>query len=123
MHPGTYRYRVRAKTVYGYGDWTELSEDVEFVIEDPNSNFYLWLGILLSFVVILLLCSVGGVFYMRQQKHNKALWRTFGTWVEEEPEYLTLYKEDEWELKRDDVILSAQIGHGSFGTVFEVFID
>uniref|UniRef100_A0A914LJ91 Protein kinase domain-containing protein n=1 Tax=Meloidogyne incognita TaxID=6306 RepID=A0A914LJ91_MELIC len=37
------------------------------------------------------------------------------------PEYLSqmeLYKADEWELKRDDIILEQEIGRGTFGKVF-----
>jgi len=54
--------------------------------------------------------------------------KRFGKKVEEywrqtisaNPEYLSqmeLYKADEWELKRDEIILEDEIGRGTFGKV------
>jgi tyrosine-protein kinase Fes/Fps len=34
---------------------------------------------------------------------------------------MELYKADEWELKREDIILEEEIGRGTFGKVFRSF--
>lgn len=35
---------------------------------------------------------------------------------------MDIYKADEWELKRDDLILGAQIGRGTFGKVIIILL-
>ncbi|KAL3114369.1 hypothetical protein niasHT_013659 [Heterodera trifolii] len=92
-----------------------------FVIYTPG--FFTLKSVSIIASVSLFVLLVVGVFLYH------FLNRMFGKKVEEywrqtisaNPEYLTqseMYKADEWELKREDIVLEEEIGRGTFGKVF-----
>ena len=113
LSPGIWDLQVRVVTLWGAGEWTQ---PIEFEVEDEFSQLFIIVGVVI--VALLVVLVIGAVFFYKQRSRMQMFKRTLGDWVEEDPEFIQLYRPDEWELNRNDIELVAQIGNGTFGTVF-----
>lgn len=78
------------------------------------------------FGIILFIGIIFFFYYIINRKFGKKVEEYVRQTISANPEYLSqmdIYKADEWELKREDLILGAEIGRGTFGKVifFNIF--
>ncbi|CAD6198307.1 unnamed protein product [Caenorhabditis auriculariae] len=80
-------------------------------------NIFIALACLILFLLI-----AGTIAYYFVRKYYGAKVKEYATQlISANPDYLSqqdVYKPDEWELKRSDVTIQEEIGHGTFGSVF-----
>nr|NP_001138093.1 Insulin-like receptor, isoform B [Drosophila melanogaster]NP_001138094.1 Insulin-like receptor, isoform C [Drosophila melanogaster]NP_001138095.1 Insulin-like receptor, isoform D [Drosophila melanogaster]NP_524436.2 Insulin-like receptor, isoform A [Drosophila melanogaster]P09208.3 RecName: Full=Insulin-like receptor; Short=dIR; Short=dInr; AltName: Full=Insulin receptor homolog; Short=dIRH; AltName: Full=Receptor protein-tyrosine kinase InR; Contains: RecName: Full=Insulin-like receptor sub len=114
LNEGLYSFRVRANSIAGYGDFTEVEH---IKVEPPPSYakvFFWLLGIGLAFLIVSLF---GYVCYLHKRKvpSNDLHMNT-----EVNPFYASMqYIPDDWEVLRENIIQLAPLGQGSFGMVYE----
>lgn len=114
LQPGAYQYRIQAVSLYKPGPFTTVKE---FNLPYPDS-FNSWNLILIIFICgcILILLTV---YYIRTHFSRKILERNTMFNLANNPGYVGIYVEDEFEIPRDDVIIQKILGRGTFGTVHE----
>jgi hypothetical protein len=105
MHPGLYELQVRAYTTYGFGQFT--TPPIIFEIEDEFTTGLLWITIVVISGSLFVLVLFGAVYYYRHRRHMAMIKRALGDWVEEDPEFIQLYRPDKWELNRCVYAVSA----------------
>lgn len=116
LHPGNYSLRIRATSIAGYGNFTQLQY---FYIKEPPSSVAVELVIMIvvgSCIICIVLSAM--VVYMRRKYvpgvSNMKLIASVN------PEYVpTVYVPDEWEVPRKKIELLKELGQGSFGMVYE----
>ncbi|XP_066996033.2 insulin-like peptide receptor [Anabrus simplex] len=116
LNPGNYSLRLRATSLAGVGNYTQLRY---FYIPEPASSpgMELMVGAFVgSFFVVIVIGMV--VLYLRRKYvpgvPNMKLIASVN------PEYVpTVYVPDEWEVPRKKVELLRELGQGSFGMVYE----
>nr|CAD2170558.1 unnamed protein product [Meloidogyne enterolobii] len=92
-----------------------------FEIRTPSIFTFKVVSISASIVVLVLIISGIVIYYFVNRMFGKKVEEYWRQTISANPEYLSqmeLYKADEWELKRDDIILEQEIGRGTFGKVF-----
>lgn len=114
---GKHVVRVRAVSLAGPGN---PSGPAEFTIEDPNRvSFATWIVISIIMVTVLVLGSIGCVFFYvrRKTQYKNRLITTIN------PDYSgTVYLEDEWEMDRQNIDINNELGCGTFGKVYNGLI-
>ncbi|XP_014208001.1 insulin-like receptor [Copidosoma floridanum] len=119
LAPGNYSVRVHATSLAGPGTPTPIHY---FDIPDYSVSMPLW-----KFVLVLFLCTSmvvgtasGGLYYCNRKflngPNNNGSVKLIAT---VNPEYVTTYTADEWEVPRDKIEILKELGAGSFGMVYE----
>lgn len=110
--PGKYLIRVKATSLAGAGNFTDF---MEFEIESPSKASHL-LIVIVSVLVLVFVFVLFAIYYFYKKKHTV---KSLQLITNVNPDYAgTLYVEDEWELNRDEVDITNDLGHGTFGLVF-----
>ena len=97
LHPGTYVVRVRARSVFGYGQW---SAPVVISIAGPwTTSWWLWLIVCSAFVLSIVIIIVA-IYYWRTYRRKVQFYQeVVGTCDFYIPIY-DMYKPDAWDLDR-----------------------
>ncbi|XP_050539538.1 insulin-like peptide receptor [Daktulosphaira vitifoliae] len=114
LTPGEYHFRVRAQSLAGEGPFTPYKI---FIVKSDNSPANLYLVLMVILFGALLIVFVG--FIVRTYFNQKMLQRNSVFNLANNPGYVGVYVEDEWELVREDVQIVKVLGRGTFGTVHE----
>ncbi|XP_017056999.1 insulin-like receptor [Drosophila ficusphila] len=113
LNEGKYSFRVRANSLAGFGEYTEL----KFIeVEPPPSyaKYFIWLAGTGS--ALLIISLIGYVRHLRKRGPSRDLHMN----TEVNPFYASMqYVPDDWEVLRDNIIQLAPLGQGSFGMVYE----
>lgn len=112
IHPGVYQYKIQAVSLYGPGPYTTVKD---FNVPYPDS-FNSWHLVLMIFICICVLIVLTGIM-IRTYFSRKFLERNIMYNLANNPSYVGIYVEDEWEVAREDVDIQEILGKGSFGTV------
>ncbi|XP_050431861.1 insulin-like peptide receptor [Adelges cooleyi] len=113
LSPGDYQFKIRAQSLAGQGPATGYKQ---FVIED-ESIFSMY--VVLIVVIFLTLALAFVTFLLRTYFNQKLLQRNSLYNLANNPGYVGIYVEDEWELVRENVQIVKVLGRGTFGTVHE----
>ncbi|KAF7639540.1 hypothetical protein Mgra_00000869 [Meloidogyne graminicola] len=92
-----------------------------FEIRTPSIFTLKFVSISASILLLILIISGIALYYFINRMFGKKVEEYWRQTISANPEYLSqmeLYKADEWELKREDIILEQEIGRGTFGKVF-----
>lgn len=112
--PGDYEFQIQAFSLAGEGPLTSLKT---FNVADMNSSENLQL-ILMIFVCGFILIVFTGIiirtYFNRQLSQRNGMYN-----LANNPGYVGIYVEDEWEVPRENVIIEKVLGRGTFGTVHE----
>jgi insulin receptor len=114
LQPGVYQYKIQAVSLYKPGPFTAVKE---FNLPYPDS-FNSWNLILIIFICGCILIVLT-IYYIRTHFSRKILERNTMFNLANNPGYVGIYVEDEFELPREDVIIQKILGRGTFGTVHE----
>ncbi|KAL5244838.1 hypothetical protein ACI65C_012248 [Semiaphis heraclei] len=114
IQPGVYQYRIQAVSLYGPGQYTTVKE---FNLPYPDA-FDSWHLIIIIFICGCILIILTGVI-IRTHFSRKILERNAMFSLANNPGYVGIYVEDEWEVPREDVVILKILGRGTFGTVHE----
>ncbi|TSL68186.1 Insulin-like growth factor 1 receptor [Bagarius yarrelli] len=115
LGPGNYSVRVRATSLARNGSWTQPLYVAR--AERYEKLFYL---IIIPFVVVLLILAA--VMFVVNKKRNSDRLGNGVLYASVNPEYLSateVYVPDEWEVPREKITMSRELGQGSFGMVYE----
>ncbi|KAF2901799.1 hypothetical protein ILUMI_04395 [Ignelater luminosus] len=116
--PGKYSLKVKAFSLAGGG---RFSESVEFEIYAPSSNSMIVSIIAPIIIVIFITVTLALVYYYYHRRKHRFDHLHLITNVN--PDYAgPTYIEDEWEMDREDLIVSKELGQGTFGMVYSGFI-
>ncbi|KAM6961068.1 insulin-like growth factor 1a receptor [Aplochiton taeniatus] len=118
---GNYSARVRATSLAGNGSWTE---PVSFYVPPPKQSYdtTLYLVIIIPVIVILLIASLIITLFFVNKKRNSDRLGNGVLYASVNPEYFSaaeMYVPDEWEVAREKITMSRELGQGSFGMVYE----
>ncbi|CAB3401307.1 unnamed protein product [Caenorhabditis bovis] len=113
-------YKVEIITV------SELKVVAEGTISDNVVKIYtpgFWTYDRISYAVglfLIILLIIGAILFRVIKKHYGQKVKRLADFMSSNPEYLIeqVYKEDEWELARDNLEILEEIGSGSFGKVY-----
>lgn len=114
MVPGKYHYKIQAVSLAGEGPFTSLKV-FEVTNTDSFENLHLVLMILVCGCILIVLTGV----IIRTYFSRKLLQRNNMYNLANNPGYIGILVEDEWELAREDVLIQKILGRGTFGTVHE----
>nr|XP_025035924.1 insulin receptor-related protein [Pelodiscus sinensis] len=122
LQPGNYSAKVRATSLSGNGSWTGL---IKFYIlgpaEEESGSFYVLLTIMPIALMVLIAGLVVFIFFYNKRRNNDGY--PSGTlYASVNPEYFStsdMYIPDEWEVSRDKITVTRELGQGSFGMVYE----
>uniref|UniRef100_A0A914VMH7 receptor protein-tyrosine kinase n=1 Tax=Plectus sambesii TaxID=2011161 RepID=A0A914VMH7_9BILA len=116
---GVYQLEVKVVSLYGVGP--AVIHEALFEVRTPG---FFTLPIILGviFTGLLIMATVALLMYYCFNRYfGKKVREYLGQVISANPEYLSqldVYKADEWELLRDSIDLSEEIGRGTFGKVF-----
>lgn len=115
LSPGKYKFRLRAISLAGPGEYTKT---FSFTLEKITKLHYYLFAIL--FVLAFLAGSIGGAYYIFHQRH-KSLSDLDVLIASVNFDTLTTppIMEDSWEITRDNVQILKELGQGTFGTVYQ----
>ncbi|KAF4083004.1 hypothetical protein AMELA_G00134960 [Ameiurus melas] len=116
LGPGNYSVRVRATSLARNGSWTN---PVVFYV--PQAERYENL-LYLMFIPIVLIVFVAVTMFVLNKKRNSDRLGNGVLYASVNPEYLSateVYVPDEWEVAREKITMSRELGQGSFGMVYE----
>ncbi|XP_017372513.1 insulin-like growth factor 1 receptor [Cebus imitator] len=120
LNPGNYTARIQATSLSGNGSWTE---PVFFYVQ-AKTGYENFIHLIIALPVAVLLI-VGGLVIMLYVFHRKRSNSRLGNGVlyaSVNPEYFSaadVYIPDEWEVAREKITMSRELGQGSFGMVYE----
>ncbi|XP_074836963.1 insulin receptor-related protein isoform X3 [Carettochelys insculpta] len=122
LQPGNYSAKVRATSLAGNGSWTGL---IKFYIlgpaEEESGGVYVLLTTMPIVLMVLIACLVVFIFFYNKRRNNDGY--PSGTlYASVNPEYFStsdMYIPDEWEVSRDKITVTRELGQGSFGMVYE----
>ncbi|XP_072383123.1 insulin receptor-like [Diabrotica undecimpunctata] len=111
LRPGEYTISIRAESLAGESDKSNVQ-----TVEIKSANKHVVL-IVVSVICSIFLIFIFGVYiYLKKFRgsHLDPLIPTIN------PDYAGFwYEQDEWEIERRDVEVMRELGHGTFGTVFQ----
>lgn len=112
--PGDYRFQIRAVSLAGEGPYTGWIDfyvsNTEFI---PNLQLVLMV-LVFGCILIVLTGVIIRTYFSRKLSQRNSLYN-----LANNPGYVGIYVEDEWELAREDVVIQKVLGRGTFGTVHE----
>uniref|UniRef100_A0A8C5D4Z8 Tyrosine-protein kinase receptor n=1 Tax=Gouania willdenowi TaxID=441366 RepID=A0A8C5D4Z8_GOUWI len=112
LSPGNYSVRVRATSLAGNGSWTHT---VDLYVAKRYDNF-LYAMIFVPLAIHLLFMLLCVLVRNSDRLGNGVLYASVN------PEYFSaaeMYVPDDWEVAREKIALSRELGQGSFGMVYE----
>nr|XP_031833558.1 insulin-like receptor [Nomia melanderi] len=116
LHAGNYSVKVRATSLAGIGDCTEVKY---FYIEERNTlnSFWVIFWLMLCMTMLLLVALFLYYVYKRKFMRNAASSTLIAT---VNPQYVSMpYVLDEWEVPREKIEMVKPLGNGYFGMVYE----
>ncbi|XP_077419171.1 insulin-like growth factor 1b receptor isoform X3 [Vanacampus margaritifer] len=116
LSPGNYSLRVRATSLAGNGSWTR---PIALYVAERYENF-IYAIILAPISIILVICLLVGAIFALNRKSDRL--GNGVLYASVNPEYFSaaeMYVPDEWEVAREKITLSRELGQGSFGMVYE----
>jgi len=117
---GSYSFEIRSLTFNGLSKPMIIQDLFDVYIP----GWFTWdriLYIILGLLVIIIAAWILGRKYYKRN-FGKKVQEYLRQTISANPEYLSqvdVYKIDEWELKREDLVLHDEIGRGTFGKVFK----
>lgn len=110
---GDYQFRIRAISLAGEGPLTNFHK---FHISnfDSQNNLNLIIMILICSCILVVLVGIIIRTYLSRKLDRHNIYN-----IANNPGYVGIYVEDEWELAREDVVIKKILGRGTFGTVHE----
>ncbi|KAM9460573.1 insulin-like growth factor 1b receptor [Clarias gariepinus] len=117
LGPGNYSVRVRASSLARNGSWTP---PVALDIQQPEN--YEKLLFLTCIPFLLVLVGLAVTWFVFTKKRNNDRLGNGVLYASVNPEYLSateVYVPDEWEVAREKITMSRELGQGSFGMVYE----
>uniref|UniRef100_A0A8D3E5K4 Tyrosine-protein kinase receptor n=1 Tax=Scophthalmus maximus TaxID=52904 RepID=A0A8D3E5K4_SCOMX len=118
LSPGHYSVRVRATSLAGNGSWTNA---VDLYVAERYENV-LYAMIFIPIAIILFICLLVTMLVVLNKKRNSDRLGNGVLYASVNPEYFSaaeMYVPDEWEVAREKIALSRELGQGSFGMVYE----
>uniref|UniRef100_A0A672Z2T0 Tyrosine-protein kinase receptor n=1 Tax=Sphaeramia orbicularis TaxID=375764 RepID=A0A672Z2T0_9TELE len=118
LSPGNYSVRVRATSLAGNGSWTHMVD--LYVAERYENVLYAIIFAPIAAIILICLCTATVVFL--NKKRNSDRLGNGVLYASVNPEYFSaaeMYVPDEWEVAREKISLSRELGQGSFGMVYE----
>ncbi|XP_058484720.1 insulin-like growth factor 1b receptor [Solea solea] len=118
LSPGNYSVRVRATSLAGNGSWTQT---VDLYVAERYENA-LYAMIFVPVAIILFICLFITMLVVFNKKRNSDRLGNGVLYASVNPEYFSaaeMYVPDEWEVAREKICLSRELGQGSFGMVYE----
>ncbi|KAL4222001.1 hypothetical protein ACF0H5_018047 [Mactra antiquata] len=120
LSPGNYTLKIRAISLAGNGSW---SEEIFFQIPDQlrhEKDINTLIIVLICVAVTIILITTLGIwcFFKKRRVKEELMFST-------NPDYMQsydVYTPDEWEIDRDKVFIVKELGHGSFGMVYEGYL-
>ncbi|XP_078017739.1 insulin-like growth factor 1 receptor isoform X2 [Epinephelus lanceolatus] len=116
LSPGNYSVRVRATSLAGNGSWTHA---LDLYVAERYENV-LYAMIFVPIVIILVICLLVSMLVVLSRKSDRL--GNGVLYASVNPEYFSaaeMYVPDEWEVAREKITLSRELGQGSFGMVYE----
>ncbi|XP_077477069.1 insulin-like growth factor 1 receptor [Stigmatopora argus] len=118
MSPGNYSVKVRATSLAGNGSWTP---PIDLYVAELYEGFRYAIIFAPIFIIVLFCILVGVVFALNRKRNSDRLGNGV-LYASVNPEYFSaaeMYVPDEWEVLREKISLSRELGQGSFGMVYE----
>ncbi|XP_041842350.1 insulin-like growth factor 1b receptor [Melanotaenia boesemani] len=118
LSPGNYSVRVRATSLAGNGSWTHTLD--LYVAERYENVLYAMIFVPITIIFLITFLVVMAVIFNR--KRNSDRLGNGVLYASVNPEYFSaaeMYVPDEWEVAREKISLSRELGQGSFGMVYE----
>ncbi|XP_041639602.1 insulin-like growth factor 1 receptor [Cheilinus undulatus] len=118
LSPGNYSVRVRATSLAGNGSWTQ---PLDLYVAERYENV-LYAMILIPISIVFIICILTVVLVVVNRKRNSDRLGNGVLYASVNPEYFSaaeMYVPDEWEVAREKISLSRELGQGSFGMVYE----
>ncbi|XP_018552989.1 insulin-like growth factor 1b receptor isoform X2 [Lates calcarifer] len=118
LSPGNYSVRVRATSLAGNGSWTHT---LDLYVAERYENV-LYAMIFVPIAIILFICLLVTMLVVLNRKRNSDRLGNGVLYASVNPEYFSaaeMYVPDEWEVAREKISLSRELGQGSFGMVYE----
>ncbi|KAA8595972.1 hypothetical protein FQN60_011263, partial [Etheostoma spectabile] len=118
LSPGNYSVRVRATSLAGNGSWTP---PLDFYVAERYENVF-YAMIFVPIAIILVICLFVSMLVVLSRKRNSDRLGNGVLYASVNPEYFSaaeMYVPDEWEVAREKIALSRELGQGSFGMVYE----
>nr|XP_046264139.1 insulin-like growth factor 1 receptor isoform X2 [Scatophagus argus] len=118
LSPGNYSVRVRATSLAGNGSWTHT---LDLYVAERYENI-LYAMIFVPIAIILFICILVTMLVVLNRKRNSDRLGNGVLYASVNPEYFSaaeMYVPDEWEVAREKITLSRELGQGSFGMVYE----
>uniref|UniRef100_A0A667YRU0 Tyrosine-protein kinase receptor n=1 Tax=Myripristis murdjan TaxID=586833 RepID=A0A667YRU0_9TELE len=118
LSPGNYSVRVRATSLAGNGSWTHV---LDLYVAERYENF-LYAMIFIPIGIVLFICFLVAMLVVFNRKRNSDRLGNGVLYASVNPEYFSaaeMYVPDEWEVAREKISLSRELGQGSFGMVYE----
>uniref|UniRef100_A0A667ZDM8 Tyrosine-protein kinase receptor n=1 Tax=Myripristis murdjan TaxID=586833 RepID=A0A667ZDM8_9TELE len=115
LSPGNYSVRVRATSLAGNGSWTHV---LDLYVAERKTHTYT----LTHANRVLQGKLVKGAKFVFNRKRNSDRLGNGVLYASVNPEYFSaaeMYVPDEWEVAREKISLSRELGQGSFGMVYE----
>uniref|UniRef100_A0A7N4P4U9 Tyrosine-protein kinase receptor n=1 Tax=Sarcophilus harrisii TaxID=9305 RepID=A0A7N4P4U9_SARHA len=119
LNPGNYSARVQATSLSGNGSWTD---PVFFYVPAKHYENFLHLMIALPIAGLFILGGILIMWYVYNKKRNSDRLGNGVLYASVNPEYFSaadVYVPDEWEVPREKITMSRELGQGSFGMVYE----
>uniref|UniRef100_A0A672Z557 Tyrosine-protein kinase receptor n=1 Tax=Sphaeramia orbicularis TaxID=375764 RepID=A0A672Z557_9TELE len=120
LSPGNYSVRVRATSLAGNGSWTHMVD--LYVAERYENVLYAIIFAPIAAIILICLCTATVVFLNKKRCVNSDRLGNGVLYASVNPEYFSaaeMYVPDEWEVAREKISLSRELGQGSFGMVYE----
>ncbi|KAK2509279.1 hypothetical protein MC885_018911 [Smutsia gigantea] len=119
LNPGNYTARIQATSLSGNGSWT----DPVFFYVPAKITYENFIHLIIALPVAVLFI-VGGLVIMCvfHRKRNNSRLGNGVLYASVNPEYFSaadVYVPDEWEVAREKITMSRELGQGSFGMVYE----
>lgn len=113
LSSGKYYFKIRAVSLAGEGPYTALHT---FSVSsfDTQDNLNLIVMILICGCILVVLVGIIIRTYLSRKLDRHNIYN-----IANNPGYVGIYVEDEWELAREDVLIKKILGRGTFGTVHE----
>ncbi|XP_077570106.1 insulin-like growth factor 1b receptor [Stigmatopora nigra] len=118
MSPGNYSVKVRATSLAGNGSWTL---PLNLYVAERYENFRYAIIFAPIFIIVAFCILVAAVFILNRKRNSDRLGNGV-LYASVNPEYFSaaeMYVPDEWEVLREKISLSRELGQGSFGMVYE----
>ncbi|XP_068612827.1 insulin-like growth factor 1 receptor [Brachionichthys hirsutus] len=118
LSPGNYSVRVRATSLAGNGSWTR---SLDFYVAEEYETV-LYAMIFIPIAIVFLICVLVSILVVFNRKRNSDRLGNGVLYASVNPEYFSaaeMYVPDEWDVAREKISLSRELGQGSFGMVYE----